>query len=538
MAVTTFSLKRKILYGILMALSIGLIVSGCIMPVLMDSMYKKVIDSMMILDESSVVFEEWAHPTLPTFLSYYIVDIQNPEEFKNGAKPIIKDKGPYVYKMFVDRKNLTFHDNGTLTFMPQYIYFFDTERSVGPETDRVITPNLMLLASVFAGRNDSNETKSDMNTFLNLIGEEVTLNLTIGELMWGYRRLGWGPLKRYVSTGEFLVHENEEREEWMRPGFLSPFNATLLYQYNVFDGDAEQKLVNTIDNYWGKPTIDWWWSEEANAIRGTDGTMFHPYVKRTEELTMFNPEYCRSLDYVYEKDVHFRGIPLMRFKLAPHTWSNGTVYPPNAGYCSGNPELCGVSGYMRQDPCREGSPSSISNPHFYEGDPSLINAVEGLNPIKELHEHIMDIEPLMGMPYVLKVRLQINMQSTQDDLIDAVKNIRELTLPLAWFEQSVEADDKIVDDYNTGFVMTANIGIAMQWISICSGIIFSTLIIIDSVKRRSAIKRAHEISEKDEIKGSDVYKENDDVENHKTPVTSSLELTKTDYTNPTFSKLS
>nr|XP_054759463.1 scavenger receptor class B member 1-like [Lytechinus pictus] len=83
--------------------------------------------------------------------------------------------------------------------------------------------------------------------------------------------------------------------------------------------------------------------------------MFHPYVKKTEELTMFNPEYCRSLDYVYEKDVNFRGIPLLRFKLAPHTWSNATVYPPNAGYCSGNPELCGVSGYMRQDPCRQES---------------------------------------------------------------------------------------------------------------------------------------------------------------------------------------
>nr|XP_054759462.1 scavenger receptor class B member 1-like [Lytechinus pictus] len=186
--------------------------------------YKDLICAMMILDESSVVYQEWAHPTLPTFLSYYIVDIQNPEEFKNGAKPIIEDKGPYVYKMFVDRKNLTFHGNGTLTFMPHYIYFFEPEKSVGPETDRIITPNIMMLASVFAGRNDSNETKSDMNAFLNLIGEEVTLNLTIGELMWGYRRLGWGPLKRFVSTGEFWVQENEEQKEWMRPGFLSPVN--------------------------------------------------------------------------------------------------------------------------------------------------------------------------------------------------------------------------------------------------------------------------------------------------------------------------
>lgn len=70
---------------------------------------------------------------------------------------------------------------------------------------------------------------------------------------------------------------------------------------------------------------------------------------------------CRSVAYNYEKDVEFRGIPLLRFKLASNTWANATDWPPNAGYCSGKPEMCGVSGIMRQDPCRAGKPKLNSS---------------------------------------------------------------------------------------------------------------------------------------------------------------------------------
>ena len=51
----------------------------------------------------------------------------------------------YWYRIYVDRDNLTFHDNGTLSYVTRYIYFFEPEQSVGPETDRVITPNLALI---------------------------------------------------------------------------------------------------------------------------------------------------------------------------------------------------------------------------------------------------------------------------------------------------------------------------------------------------------------------------------------------------------
>jgi len=39
-------------------------------------------------------------------------------------------------------------------------------------------------------------------------------------------------------------------------------------------------------------------------------------------------------------------------------------------------------------------PVAISPPHFYQGDKSLVKAVNGLHPMKSAHETFVDIEPV------------------------------------------------------------------------------------------------------------------------------------------------
>lgn len=36
----------------------------------------------------------------------------------------------------------------------------------------------------------------------------------------------------------------------------------------------------------------------------------------------------------------------------------------------------------------------ISHPHFYNADPSLVNAVEGLDPSEEQHGLFLDVHPV------------------------------------------------------------------------------------------------------------------------------------------------
>lgn len=43
----------------------------------------------------------------------------------------------------------------------------------------------------------------------------------------------------------------------------------------------------------------------------------------------------------------------------------------------------------------------ISHPHFYNADPSLVNAVEGLHPSKEQHGLFLDVHPVSEPARVL-----------------------------------------------------------------------------------------------------------------------------------------
>lgn len=41
-----------------------------------------------------------------------------------------------------------------------------------------------------------------------------------------------------------------------------------------------------------------------------------------------------------------------------------------------------------------GAPVYLSFPHFYKADPKLLDAVDGLNPMKKLHESYFKIQPV------------------------------------------------------------------------------------------------------------------------------------------------
>lgn len=51
-----------------------------------------------------------------------------------------------------EKVNLTFHDNGTLTYNQQKVYIFDPEQSAGSEEDNVVVPNIPMLVSTLCSK--------------------------------------------------------------------------------------------------------------------------------------------------------------------------------------------------------------------------------------------------------------------------------------------------------------------------------------------------------------------------------------------------
>lgn len=43
-------------------------------------------------------YEQLQHPSVPLWKTVYFLNLTNPEEFKNGAKPVVNATGPYSYR--------------------------------------------------------------------------------------------------------------------------------------------------------------------------------------------------------------------------------------------------------------------------------------------------------------------------------------------------------------------------------------------------------------------------------------------------------
>lgn len=131
------------------------------------------------------------------------------------------------------------------------------------------------------------------------------------------------------------------------------------------------------------------WDEEGNCntIKGTDGTIFPPNLKKSDGIWAFVPDLCRSVGTVYEKPSSYAGLPASRFILKIGDMrDNG-----NECYCSDPPEKCPLYGTLDLKPCL-GAPVIASLPHFYDADPELLNGVVGLSPDVEKHGTEIDFE--------------------------------------------------------------------------------------------------------------------------------------------------
>ena len=60
----------------------------------------------------------------------YYFDIQNPAEVLQGAKPVVTEVGPYAFREYFNKFDISWSDAGdTVTYNTQRYYVFDPERT-------------------------------------------------------------------------------------------------------------------------------------------------------------------------------------------------------------------------------------------------------------------------------------------------------------------------------------------------------------------------------------------------------------------------
>ncbi|XP_038072676.1 scavenger receptor class B member 1-like [Patiria miniata] len=418
-----------------------LVITGAVLiPVVWNAVKHSLMTKIMVLEPSSMIYSIWEEPPFIIYWRFYFFDVENAEEVVKGAKPSVVQRGPYVYRLEMERQNLTVNSNSTISNKPVYSYFFEPDMSVGLESDSFTAVNVPYATATHLLDWLPYDIKIALSLVLDEMHEHLFKELTVKELLWGYEDEVLKILSKFIKipgmpNGEF--------------GFLVDQNGSAHDDFTVFSGKDVRSRINLIERWNGNNKLSWWLTPEANMINGTDGVMFHSFVTEKDTLYLFQPNLCRSMPYVFDRAKTIRGVPVSSFYLPPNVYQNGSVYPPNAGFCDVKTEDCGPTGQMRVDKCRFGVPTSISNPHFLYGDRSLIDGVNGLAPDPNEHKNYLSVQPILGVTFELKFRLQLNLYLEKVAGFSDIEKIIPVYFPMLWFEQSFEANDWMVNTYNS-----------------------------------------------------------------------------------------
>uniref|UniRef100_A0A8C7D3R0 Lysosome membrane protein 2 n=1 Tax=Oncorhynchus kisutch TaxID=8019 RepID=A0A8C7D3R0_ONCKI len=408
----------------LLIIGIGLVVTQVFQTLIHNRLKKEI-----TLTEGSRVFETWKNPPPPVFMQYFFFNVTNPDDFLVGAKPIVSQVGPYTYREYRPKENVTFVDNGTRVsaYQPKTFVFLP-ERSVGdPDYDMITTINIPAVA-VMNKVKDSFWKSSMVSIWMNSLHVGMLMTRSVNELLWGFK----DPLLSRIHP------MNPEIDEYF--GLMYKKNGSNDGEFVYHTGEEDFMNYGRVATFKGESKLSLWTSEQSNMINGTDGSAFHPLLSKTERLYIFSPDLCRSIFMEFEKDVKVKGLPAYRFTPPRDVLASKEENPANEGFCV-SPKECLGTGLLKVSVCRKGAPVVMSFPHFYLGDEKYSNAIEGLDPVREHHQTYLDLNPTTGVPIRASKRAQINILINRISGFPKTKFLNETIFPVMFINETVVIDD-------------------------------------------------------------------------------------------------
>ncbi|KAJ8298098.1 hypothetical protein KUTeg_024629, partial [Tegillarca granosa] len=359
------------------ALVTGLIflIAGCVLIPVFHNVIDNEIKEQIPLKDGSTTFNTWKEPDLPIYFQVYVFDLINPlEVVQKGAKPAVTIYGEN-------------HKDGTITYRETRVFHFDKEKSDGHlETERFTTVNIPMVTIASLIRYEYSFIQELVELVLDW-GDENNLfmELTVKELVWGYE----DNLLKKVN-GILLKHNLTGINDTF--GLFASQNNSDDGLYSIYSGEKGVGNFGIIKEWNNQSMLNYWNTDYCNMVNGTDGTIFPPFVDKSDKLFLFSSDICRSIYMEYEGDTTTRGIDTYKFGVPPVVFLDYKHNPDNAGYCSpkGN---CLPSGLLNCSICREGAPVILSQPHFLAANQSVIDSIIGLHPNKEEHQTVIHVEP-------------------------------------------------------------------------------------------------------------------------------------------------
>ncbi|CAH8619584.1 unnamed protein product [Heterobilharzia americana] len=383
------------------------------------------------------VYDNWRSPSVPVYFSVYLYNLTNPDDVLKGHRPRFAEVGPYVYREDRQRLNINFSQESppkTVAFRHRILYYFQRNLSVGPDDEGLVTSLDLVTVGMIAF-----PSIYKYASLLYNFGAFVTRSPR--EIIWGYE----DPI--------LAICQQFGKCDTSRAGLMAQNNGTKFFDLVIDTGAYNISNVGKVLRYNGLTNLDYWHTEYANMINGTDGSVIAPGLKMSDRIYFFVPDFCRSFysDAVgWATAKHDSSVHLLRFSSPREQSLNATLNPSNAAFCPKKKAgpTCPPTGLIPLSPCSNPQvavPIFASQPHFLGADPYIREAMDGIRkPNESLDSTVLLIEPNTGFILEAYKKVQINVYiENNGDLGEVYEDLKgPYFFPVSWFTEFAIADPK------------------------------------------------------------------------------------------------
>jgi len=458
-----------------------------------DPLVRSLVLKKLVLSNSSETFHIWEDPGISPHFKVYFFNLTNPEAvFEGTEKPKLVEVGPYTFRQKWLKQNITWHDNGTISYKTRKVFTFKPSESCDfcLEKDMITTVNVPAISAYHKihGKNFGSWKNAFVEGSIKLF-HNVWMRKNVSDLLWGYD-------EKLFKASQFLPDPPPFEKFGL---FLErdTSDENILGEYSMYTGEGDPYKLATIHSYNGNTEMSFWNDSQCDKVHGSDGASFNPYIKKNDTLWFFNDQLCRAIPLVFEKDIQQEGLPGLRFVPREDVFMSAKKYPENRCYAGeGREEGDGV---FDVTVCQFGAPIVLSWPHFLGAEQKYRDAVEGLNPEKSKHGFWFDIQDVTGTTLSAKARFQINMKVPNLESFTDLSKVNTTVIPIVWLEEGIdELGPKIVG------VLKKAVTEPTEWKKIILYVwtgVFVTLLLLSSVAvarcllNRASVSRVERVRE-------------------------------------------
>ncbi|GJQ65592.1 hypothetical protein Trydic_g7690 [Trypoxylus dichotomus] len=417
---------------------------------------KMQIDQNIAIQEGTNAFEMWQKQSFPLSYKIYFFNVTNPAAVMGGDKPILKEIGPYIYNIYIERQIIKIDEKtDTIQYHLKKHYVFNTTASGCRNDDDVVTViNMALMGTALKVHGMFPAMLSLVYSALPYLYpgiSDVFLRAKVKDILFnGITLYCSAPeiesicmMMKAAQPASMKLSENGQDFIF---SLFGAYNDTLLGPFNMTRG-----LTNTtrgeLLSYKDEEELDFWDDGVCNMINGSDSGLFFPMKEPTDKLYTFIPEVCRSVAVDFEKKVELHGIQFYRYASTEAALSHSG---PNKCFCD------------QVDDNEYECPA--------EADKKLLDYADGLKPVQDLHESLLIIEPKTATPLKGAKRTQMNVEMKQIKNFPLLENVSEGVFPILWIEEGADLPEDLVKLLADSFTKMAALEY-IKWILIIGGIV-------------------------------------------------------------------